>query len=177
MAVANRRKSSIVVDGETYYWGVHHIPGDDYPSMVVVSADRPLCFHYPLDEWTHRRFMSHLSNLGLHPPIPGVRSGQEADTRNPAFNVTPRFVGELIRWCLANDCLTTPGRSSHYPSPEEERRHAAWAEVAKLLEQQGLAMNDHLMGVSLLDPGQIAEFLRDSQQMRNGGHDQAESPP
>lgn len=109
MAVAKNRKSRIVIDEEIYFWGVSpHIPGDDYPTLVVVSSDKKLCFHYPLDHASHARFLASLAEMELRPPVPSTPSGLPSHVTNPAFQVTPRFVRELVHWCLDADCLTTP---------------------------------------------------------------------
>ncbi|KAA0141589.1 hypothetical protein FYZ48_04210 [Gimesia chilikensis] len=108
MAVSKRGKTRIVVDQETYYWSVPYLPGDDWPTLVVVSPDKSLCFHYPIDDWTHQRFMSALAEQQLVPPVPTFRTGQSSDTRNAEFSITPGFVRQLIQWCLAAECLSTP---------------------------------------------------------------------
>lgn len=108
MAVSKRGKTRIVVDQETYYWSVPHDPGDDWPTLVVVSPDKSLSFHYPIDEWTHQRFMTALAEQQLVPPVPSIRTGQPSDTRNAEFSITPGFVRELIQWCLAAECPRTP---------------------------------------------------------------------
>ncbi len=48
------------------------------------------------------------------------------------------------------------------PSPEEERRNSAWAEVATILEQKGLPRFYRPKEVSPFDPWAIAIFLRNT---------------
>jgi len=109
MAVAIRRKTKIIIDDETYFWSVSpHIPGDGYPTLVIVSPDKKLCFSYPLDQWSHTRFMASLLKSELAPPVPELASDLEPDSRNPAFRITPGFVKKLVRWCLETQCPTTP---------------------------------------------------------------------
>ena len=102
MIVAKSRETKIVVDGEIYYWGVSHIPGDDYPTLAVVSSSKTLCFHYPLDEWSHERFLTslkeahttHTAKRSLH-FSPGSRSApwgnkpHSADTAKRSLHHSP----------------------------------------------------------------------------------------
>ncbi len=116
LSVAKRRRIKIVVRGDTYFWQVQpRIPYDDFPWLVVLSSDKRLNFSYPLSRHHHPEFVQRCQSAGFDLPVPEtetVPTEKNAEEwrqgRVSMFEITPRFVRQLIEWCIDNDCMTTP---------------------------------------------------------------------